>query len=157
VSELENQPTPESSGTSNSSRSIKKKPVRDERDLGPLFFILILCIFLPIGIKFYGSYMEKRMENIKKVEEERALENEIQRLTKKNKEMKSREQYLHTEHGVEEIARNKLGLIKPKEIPFIITPARDGSSRNVEISEKNKKEKEPVGKKKEEVEKNPSE
>ncbi|MCE1248297.1 MAG: septum formation initiator family protein [Firmicutes bacterium] len=142
------------SGVSTLSGKVKQKPKRDERDLGPLFFLLIICIFLPVGIKFYGSYMEKRTEYLRKTEEEKALTSEIKRLEKKNEEMKSREKYLHTEHGVEEIARNKLGLIKPREIPFIVKPARDTSGRNVVTSDKNKKEKKPDEKKKEEQEKN---
>lgn len=130
----------------NKNKKTRKNP--EERNLGPLFFILMICIFLPIGMKFYNAYLEKRMDYMKKVEEEKALRQEINQLAGKNLEMKKQVNFLKSDVGVEEVARNKLGLIKRGEIPFIVTPCREGNA-TTNINSIKKKENKLVEKKKE--------
>jgi len=110
-----------------------------ERDLGPLLLILLLCIFIPLGKKFHGMYLEKRMELTKKADEEKHLRQEIERLNGQLEEMKKEEEFLRTDDGVEKAARNKLGLIKTREIPFVVDPGKKEPVGANSMSFKNKK------------------
>ena len=101
------------------SKEIKRKS--NERELGPLLFILMICITIPLAVKFYGAYLEKKAEYVNSINEEASLKNDIVVETKRLEELNREESYLRTNAGVERMAREKLGLIKPGEIPFVLS------------------------------------
>ncbi len=101
------------------SKEIKRKS--NERELGPLLFILMVCLVIPLGVKFYGAYQDKKAEYVNSIKEEASLKNDIIVETKRLEELNREESYLRTNAGVERMAREKLGLIKPGEIPFVLS------------------------------------
>lgn len=103
----------------------RKKP--REIDIGPLIFLLFLCVLIPLGFKYYNAFHERRSEYTAKQEEEKKLQKKIAEMESKINEMKETKKHLETDAGVEEVARNKLGMIKPREIPFVVTPSRKDS------------------------------
>lgn len=101
------------------SKEINRKS--NERELGPLLFILMICLVIPLAVRFHGAYLEKKAEYESSINEEASLNNDIIVETKRLEELKREESYLRTNEGVERIAREKLGLIKPGEIPFVLS------------------------------------
>lgn len=113
----------------------KKEPARGrERNLGPLFLMLMLVILIPLGVKFYSSYLNKKLDYDKKVEEERQLQFYLERESKQLKRMKERQTYLKTDEGVEQQARDKLGLTRPNEIAFVVVPTPASAKSNDETT-----------------------
>lgn len=101
------------------SKEIKRKS--NERELGPLLLILMICLTIPLAVKFYGAYVEKKAEYVSSVNEESSLRNDIVVETRRLEDLNREESYLRTNAGVERMAREKLGLIKPGEIPFVVS------------------------------------
>lgn len=91
-----------------------------ERNLGFLMLILFLCAIVPISLKIYKIWQEKKIECNQKLAEEERIKVEVKRLKKTNAKLRQRIKLLKTNQGVEQVAREKLGLIKPNEIPFIV-------------------------------------
>lgn len=105
----------------------KKKEGAQDIDLGPLLFILIACLLIPMAVKFHDLYVKKQRITTEKAGEERQYKKEIVHYNNKLKSMKEEEVVLKSYKGVEREARNKLGLIKPGEMPFVVTRDRSES------------------------------
>lgn len=101
------------------SKEITRKS--NERELGPLLLILMICLTIPLMAKFYGAYQEKKAEYVSSVKEEASLKNDIEAENRRLEDLNREETYLRTNAGVERMAREKLGLIKPGEIPFVLS------------------------------------
>ncbi|MFP4498805.1 MAG: septum formation initiator family protein [Vulcanimicrobiota bacterium] len=91
-----------------------------EVNLGFLLAVLFVCIVIPIATHFYNLAQVKKAEHGNILKEEKVIQVEVNRLEIEKKKMEEERDYLKTPRGIEEIARNKLGLIKKKEIPIII-------------------------------------
>lgn len=109
----------------------KKESTVQRRNLGPLLTILIFVCFIPAALHFYNLYQEKNSEYIEKLKEEEKIKQDVARLENRIEQMKEHEKYLNTDDGIERAARDKLGLVRPKEIPFIIVSSGDGGSSAV--------------------------
>jgi len=118
----------------------KKREGVQEIDLGPLLFLLVACLLIPVAVKFHDYYVKKQRITAEKLAKERHYKKEIEHYKKKLKAMKEEEVVLKSYKGVEREARNKLGLIKPGEVPFVVT--RQGNERENIKSKKEKKGKE---------------
>jgi cell division protein FtsB len=121
-----------------------------ERHIGFYILVVFILLFIPIAMKFYTSYLNKRVDYLEKVSEEKKYKAEIDKIKTDVDRKKEREEYLKTDKGVEEIARNKLGLTKPDEIPFIVSPGNGAevkeSPRPIQNKQKPEKGKKPKGK-----------
>jgi len=91
-----------------------------EKNIGFLVLLLLICTFIPAYTRIYDGYLQKKLLYDQKVMEEMQLSKEVNYLKKQNIAMQRRQEELKTLQGVETIARDKLGLIKPNEIPFIV-------------------------------------
>jgi len=116
------------------------------RVLSVVFFIAFAACSVFI---FYHNYTQKQMEYAKKDEQLKKLETEIAAVENENKQLRREIGHLNTKEGVEEIAREKLGLIKPQEIAFVVisspTPSATGVPVSSEVSSaKNEKLKEEI-------------
>ncbi len=98
---------------------------------------------------FYQNYTQKQLEYEKKEAQLQKIEAEITAVENENKQLRREIAHLNTKEGVEEIAREKLGLIKPQEIAFVVISSPTPSSTSLpESSEarsaKNQKLKEEI-------------
>ncbi len=112
---------------------------KDKRKKGGFPFIHIAsCLFAVfILYSFNLSYNKKTGEYREKLTQVQQVNSEIVVLEKENKHLKEQVTHLNTNEGVEEIAREKLGLIKPDEIAFVVVsspspeaPAAPSSNSN---------------------------
>lgn len=109
-----------------------------ERHVGFYVLVALILLFIPVGMKFYSSYLNKRLDYMEKVAEEKKFKAEIDKIKADVEKKKEREKYLKTNQGVEEIARNKLGLTKPEEIPFIVSPGKGSDLQESPAPPRNK-------------------
>lgn len=97
--------------------------------IGAIFFI-----FYAMSV----CYSQKKIEYQEKLIQQKQIEQEIEILEKDNRKLKSKIAFLNTDEGVEGIAREKLGLIKPKEIAFVVistqTPLDTSGEKVVEYN-----------------------
>jgi cell division protein DivIC len=100
--------------------STKKKNEEKVRNIGFLITLLVLVAITPLMMKFYDVYNSKRTTYQEKIKEEQHLRQEVEHLKKKTENMTKKEEYLKTDEGVESVAREKLGLTKPNEIPIVL-------------------------------------
>ncbi|MDQ7821689.1 MAG: septum formation initiator family protein [Candidatus Eremiobacteraeota bacterium] len=111
----------------NTQNTPQDRPIQKEEDssrakrLRGVFLFLIFS-----GLAFFAAYafnlcyVQKKMEYELKLSQIQQVEQENERLQRENRELKKRIAYLNTKDGVESIAREKLGFIKPQEIAFVV-------------------------------------
>ncbi len=79
--------------------------------------ILSLC-----GIGLYGLCLDRQQNFEDKLVELETLKSDRRVLLSQNKTMRDRVAYLETDDGIEEIAREKLGLVRPGELAYAVVP-----------------------------------
>lgn len=94
-----------------------------ERTRMVLLNLLFACGVLLVGYLLYVTYEVKREETrMKEAEVERARV-ELARVVAYNEGLKDQVRFLQTREGVEKVAREKLGLIRPNETTYIVINA----------------------------------
>ena len=87
----------------------QKKPSR-------LFCLIILFLVVYLIFSFTRVFLA-----INRLEEEvRVAEKELKTLEQSNQELEEEIQLLHTDEYIERLAREKMGLVKEGEIPYIL-------------------------------------
>ncbi len=85
---------------------------------------LLLTLVLGLTAKqLYLLCQERQVEYQAKMQEMREARQVNVELEQRNRQLRALVRHLETEEGVEEIARNKLGLVKPGEMAFVVSPA----------------------------------
>lgn len=120
-------------------RSISDNP----EDVNFKLTFVHVAIFAAIFFIFYSisvCYSQKKMEYREKIAQKSQLEQDIGALERENGGLRNRIAFLNTSEGVELIAREKLGLIKPKEIAFVVistpSPGGDGEKSGEDNKER---------------------
>ena len=80
--------------------------------------IVIFAFFA--GFIFIKNYTAKMSEYKEKIAQYDTVQNENLKLEQENSALKQQIAYLKTKSGVESVAREKLGLIKPSEIAIVV-------------------------------------
>ena len=75
-----------------------------------------------LGAGLYNLCLDRQIDFETKLVELEGLKSERRSLTDYNEVMRDRVAYLKTNEGVEEIAREKLGLIRPGELAYAVVP-----------------------------------
>lgn len=88
-----------------------------------LISLLLLVALGFVGYNFYFLCARKQAAYEAKLAENDRLESEIAVLKQQNKILSERVSYLGTDAGVEEVAREKLGLVRKDEVAFVVVPA----------------------------------
>jgi cell division protein FtsL len=83
------------------------------------YVILGTLLFFSFTV-FTTNYNRKKAEYGEKVAQVAQVKQEIAQLEEGNKSLKKEVSFMKTNEGVEEVAREKLGLIKPQEIAFVV-------------------------------------
>jgi cell division protein FtsB len=88
---------------------------------------LVACgltlLFSVFGLGLYSLCIDRQAHFEDKLVELDALKADRRKLLSHNERMRDRVAYLKTDAGVEEIAREKLGLIRPGELAYAVVPA----------------------------------
>ncbi len=86
------------------------------------FFVnlVVLCGLGWMALGLYNICCERQVEYENKLRSLQKLKECNRRLEKENSLLQEKISYLQTEAGVEEIAREKLGLIKPGEVAYVV-------------------------------------
>lgn len=132
-------------------KDTKYNKQKKDRNLVKFKRFLILLIFATI-IAFFSSfffikyYMVKSSEYHVRVSEIKNLEKEIEQLKEEKTILEKKIEYLKTDNGVESVAREKLGLVKPSEIAFVVVndkndPKSASSKKIKKTKNENKEEK----------------
>lgn len=85
--------------------------------------LLILWLIFLLGINFFLYFNKRKAEYKSKKQQIVQLEQEIAKLKSKEIELSKESYNLKTREGIEKIARERLGLVKPDELPFVIVPS----------------------------------
>ncbi|MEW6280908.1 MAG: septum formation initiator family protein [Candidatus Eremiobacterota bacterium] len=88
--------------------------------------LISLALLLALGFVAYNFYFlcaQKQLAYEQKLREIDHLDSEIAVLKQQNSILDQRVSYLRTDAGVEEVAREKLGLVRPGEVAFVVVPA----------------------------------
>ncbi|MFW6270181.1 MAG: FtsB family cell division protein [Bacillota bacterium] len=85
------------------------------KNLLVVFFVLMIIIILFAGWKFYINFCELEQLN----REMKQLENNLKEAKQKNEELETKLKRVDDEEYIEQIAREKLGLVKPGETLLI--------------------------------------
>lgn len=88
-----------------------------------LISLLLLIALGVVGYNFYFLCARKQQAYEAKLTEIDQLESEIAVLKQHNNLLTERVSYLGTDAGVEEVAREKLGLVRKDEVAFVVVPA----------------------------------
>lgn len=78
-----------------------------------LFIVLVLYVVITIKISDLYSYSQE-LES-----QEKQIQQQIQLELEKSERLRQEEAYMHSKEYIEELAREKLGLIKPDEILMV--------------------------------------
>ena len=93
-----------------------KKGTADYNKLG--LFVIALVVVLFLGSMFHGSIkLEARLASYDSRAE--SLEEQLSREKERTKEIDALKEYMKTDEYTEEVAREKLGLVKAGEIVFL--------------------------------------
>ena len=105
-----------------------------------LFLIIGTIVSFLISFFFIKSYMVKSAEYNAKLAEIKILQQEKEKLEEENEILQGKIEYLKTEKGVESVAREKLGLVKPSEIAFVVVNDKNATTAQSPKTKKSKKE-----------------
>ena len=95
----------------------KRKNKSAINNLGSTIFMI--CITLVIGMISANIYLdEKKMHSQEKafIEREAVLQREIEEEQQRTKTLEERKKYVATNQYIEEVAKEKLGLLNPDEV-----------------------------------------
>jgi cell division protein FtsB len=110
-----------------SAAAAESRRIRRERILDVLRTIAINLLYtglvLVVGYSLLVTYRLKRYETAQKRAEVEAARAHLARDVEINEELKHEIRFLRTEDGVEKVAREKLGLIRPHESTYVIVNA----------------------------------
>ncbi len=82
-------------------------------------FIVAAVIFFCVCVGVRGRGMKK--QNMELAERKQALESQIEQENQRTKDLEELQKYMQTKKFVEEVAKERLGLVYPDEI--VIQPA----------------------------------
>jgi len=76
-----------------------------------------------VGYSLFMSYQLKQQETLHKRQEVDLMRRELERVVQQNEQLKLQARFLRTEEGIEKVAREKLGLIRPNETTYVVINA----------------------------------
>lgn len=102
-----------------------EKESLDEQPKNSALSLTSLLLLLLLGAAGYQLFLvcqSKQAEYEAKLVEVAEARRINRRLEQNNRRLQALTEYLKTNEGVEEIARDKLGLVRPGEVAFVVVP-----------------------------------
>ena len=100
----------------------KKKKRLSHRGKRSLMSLVLVLIFTAFGFGLFKVCSDKQAEFEAKLAELDSVKEQVHSLKTRNKKLEDKIVLLKTDVGIEEVAREKLGLVKPGEIAYAIVP-----------------------------------
>lgn len=90
---------------------------------GSLMSLALLLVIAASGYELYQLCRGRQVEYKEKLAELHQSREDNRQLAEQNRQLRALVRHLKTNEGVEEIARDKLGLIKPGELAYVVVPS----------------------------------
>lgn len=87
-----------------------------------LMSLFLVCVFTGFGFAVHRICSDRQAQFEAKLAELDQVKEEVEALEAHNQSLRDRVALLKTDAGVEEVAREKLGLVKPGELAFAVVP-----------------------------------
>lgn len=100
----------------------KKKRRLDPTTKNALLSMTLVLLFTGFGFALYNVCLERQDQFEKKLVEYDEVNAQYHELISHNERMRERVAFLRTPLGVEEVAREKLGLVRPGELAYSVVP-----------------------------------
>lgn len=118
---------------------IKKPKIKRNIKVFSLQFLVVWMMFL-LGLNLFVFTNKKGGDYIQKKKEISRLKEDIVLYQQKKANIQKHIQYLNSDEGIEKLARDKIGLVKPGELAFIVvTPKKENTPKetcNIENEQK---------------------
>lgn len=109
-----------------------------------VYSVIAIVFAFFAGFIFIKNYTEKMSDYNEKIIQYDTIKSENSKLQQENENLKQQIAYLNTKSGVESVAREKLGLIKPAEIAIVVL--NDDNTKNTKATKQTeKKQSKPNG------------
>jgi cell division protein FtsB len=95
---------------------------------GPLLSLVLVFLLAVGGYYSLQIFQQQRLVCRSKQAELRQVEDQIRELQAQNALLRSQQARLQTPQGMEEVAREKLGMVRPGEIAFVVEPGPPAES-----------------------------
>jgi cell division protein FtsB len=84
--------------------------------------LVLVCVFTAFGFALHKVCSDRQAQFEAKLAELDVVKEEVETIAIHNDRLRERVTLLKTDAGVEEVAREKLGLVKPGELAFAVVP-----------------------------------
>ena len=95
--------------------------------------LVLSLLFSAVAYNLYFCCQIKQSEIEERVDELHSLESEISLAEYRNNQLKAQVAHLSTDAGAEEVAREKLGLVKPGEMAFVVMGTPEPGSKTASL------------------------
>jgi len=100
----------------------------------PLLSLVLVFLLLVGGYYSLQVFQQQKLVCRSKQVELRQVEQQIRDLEVENALLRTQQARLRTPQGVEEVAREKLGMVRPGEIAYVVEPGPQASSTIEEVA-----------------------
>jgi cell division protein DivIC len=100
----------------------KKKSRISQGARHSMMSLVLVCVFAASGFALHKVCSNRQAQFEGKLAELDVVIEEVEALENHNERLRERVRLLKTDAGVEEVAREKLGLVKPGELAFAVVP-----------------------------------
>ena len=104
------------------SKHRKKRRGLSQRARHSLLSLVLVCVFTGFGFAIDKVCSDRQAQFEAKLAELDEVKEEVTTLELQNERLRETVALLKTDAGVEEVAREKLGLVKPGELAFAVVP-----------------------------------
>ena len=104
------------------SKRRKKRTGLSQRARHSLMSLTLVCVFTGFGFAIDQVCSDRQAQFEAKLAELDEVKDEVAGLETQNERLREKVALLKTDAGVEEVAREKLGLVKPGELAFAVVP-----------------------------------
>lgn len=104
------------------SKRKNKKSRLSTRTRHSILSLVLVLVFTGFGFAIFRICSDRQAQFEAKLAELDSVNDEVANLQLQNEKLKRKVELLKTEAGVEEVAREKLGLVKPGELAYAVVP-----------------------------------
>ena len=110
----------------------KKKRRLDPTTKNAILSMTLVLLFCGFGFALYNVCLDRQIQFEKKIVELDSVRAQHHDLVSHNERMRERVKFLRTPLGVEEVAREKLGMVRPGELAYSVVPPPPSQFGDVE-------------------------
>jgi cell division protein FtsB len=104
------------------SKQRKRKSRLSPRAKHSILSLTLVLVFTAFGFGLFRVCSDRQFQFESKLAELDAVKEDVSALLSHNERLRNRVALLKTESGIEEVAREKLGLVRPGEMAYAVVP-----------------------------------